>query len=82
LDGNGFYRIARIMGKLFRKEYRHQTIMHCKNSRIKSLSRRRKQEKMDVLEMDELYTYIKKKREEQEYGLMLIWGSCALLHLK
>ena len=28
LEGSGFRRIARIMGKLFRKEYRHQTIMH------------------------------------------------------
>jgi transposase-like protein len=37
---------------------------------------------IEVLEMDELYTYIKKKRIEHEYGLLLIGRDSKLLRLK
>jgi hypothetical protein len=35
-----------------------------------------------ILELDELYTYIKKNRIKSEYGLLLIETGCVLLDLK
>ena len=52
LEENGFRRIARIMSKIFNKNYRYQTIMNwIKNAGLKVLSEKTKQEKVDVLEM-------------------------------
>ena len=64
LEGNGFRRIARIMGKIFGKLYRHQTIQHwIKKAGLKALNKmeEQKHEPMDVVEMDELYTFVKKR---------------------
>ena len=64
LEDCGFRRIARIMSKIFGKHYRHQTIMNwIKKAGLKVLKENSKQEQMDVVEMDELYTYIKKGRK-------------------
>jgi hypothetical protein len=41
-----------------------------------------KTEKIPLLEMDELYSYVKKKRIKSEYGLLLIETGCVLLNLK
>ena len=50
LEGCGFRKIARIMGKLCGKNYRYQTIMHwIKVAGLKVLSEKTKQEKVDVL---------------------------------
>ena len=65
LEGNGFRRIARIMTKTFEKEFRHQTIQYwIKKAGIQVLKQAKERvtsAKMEVLEMDELYTYVKKK---------------------
>ena len=56
------------MSKIFGKHYRHQTIMNWnKKAGLRVLKENSKQEQMDVVEMDELYTYIKKK--EKNTGL-------------
>ena len=39
-------------------------------------------EDIEILEMDELYTYIKKKRVKHEYGLLLIGIEEKMLCLK
>lgn len=39
-------------------------------------------EKIEILEMDELYTYIKKNKTRCEYGLLLIGTDSKMLHLK
>ena len=81
--GCGFRRIAIIMSKLFGKYYRHQTVVNwIKRAGLKVLSAQTKQEKVEVLEMDELYTYVKKKSEKQGFGVLLIGKRCALLRLK
>ena len=68
LEGCGFRRIARIMSKIFNKNCRYQTIMNwIKKAGLRVLKENSKQEQMDVVEMDELYTYIKKK--EKNTGL-------------
>jgi hypothetical protein len=45
-------------------------------------SRNHERETIEVLEMDELYTYIKKKKTKLEYGLLLIGTDLKMLHLK
>ena len=39
-------------------------------------------ETVEILEMDELYTYIKKKKAKYEYGLLLIGTNSKILRLK
>ena len=52
LRGNGFRRIARIMSKIFNKNYRYQTIMNwIQRAGLKVLSEK-KQEKVEVLEVN------------------------------
>lgn len=38
-------------------------------------------EKTDVIEMDEIYTYVQKNREEQPYGLLILGSKSVLLHI-
>ena len=40
-----------------------------------------KPREIEVLEMDELYTYIQKKNNKYEYGLLLIGEEMKLLHI-
>ena len=63
LEGNGFRRIERLMSSLFGKVYRHQTIMKwIKKAGGEALKKQEQQQtKIEVLEMDELHTYVKKK---------------------
>ena len=44
--------------------------------------KKHEKEKIEILEMDELYTYIKKKKTKYEYGLLLIGTDSKMLHLK
>ena len=63
------------MSKIFNKNYRYQTIMNwIKRAGLKVL--------IEVLEMDELYTYVKKKSEKHGFGLLLIGKRCTLVRLK
>ena len=66
LKGGGFRRIAMIMSKLFGKYDRHQTVVNwIKKAGLKVLSVQTKQEKAEVLETDELYTYVKKRAKNK-----------------
>ena len=38
-------------------------------------------EKADIIELDEIYTYVKKRRKEQLYGLLILGDDSVLLHL-
>ena len=67
LEGCGFRRIAIIMSKLFGKYYRHQTVVNwIKRAGLKVLSAQTKQEKAEVFETDELYTYVKKRAKNKD----------------
>jgi transposase-like protein len=37
---------------------------------------------IDEIELDEIFTYVKKNFKEQSYGLLLAENKCVLLHLK
>ena len=43
---------------------------------------KKESKKIPILEMDELYTYVKKKNEKSEFGLLLTETEMKLLHLK
>jgi transposase-like protein len=45
-------------------------------------NREHERETIEILEMDELYTYIKKKKIKYEYGLLLIGTETKMLRLK
>ncbi len=107
LEGNGFRRIARILNQVFKhSKISFQLVNHWINSSGKFVEqeviRRRKeelllkptkQEELAVVELDELYTYIKKNLAETgklgnkkesipEYGLLLIGTQAICLNLK
>ena len=37
--------------------------------------------KADIIELDEIYTYVKKRRNEQSYGLLILGDESVLLHI-
>ena len=67
LEGNGFRRIARILTEMFNKQFRHQTVTQW----IKKAAQKVEEsieplnETIEILEMDELYTFYKKKESDQ-----------------
>lgn len=40
-----------------------------------------KTEQSDIIELDEIYTYVKKRRNGQSYGLLTLDGESVLLHI-
>ncbi|MFC1659568.1 hypothetical protein ACFL0U_03315 [Pseudomonadota bacterium] len=49
---------------------------------IKRRNENQEARKMEILEIDELFTYVKKRQAEYEYGLLLIGTEIKLVHLK
>jgi transposase-like protein len=86
LEGNGFRSIARILRQIFGVRIHDPLIIQWIKKLgfgIKSASSlASKCEKIPLLEMDELYTYIKKKRIRSECGLLLVETGCVLLNFK
>jgi len=103
LEGNGFRSIARSLSTIFASKISFQIVAHwikiageivqkevaIRQSEKSSTSK----ETLPVVEMDELYTYIKKnlakteklencKETTPEYGLLLIGTRAIYLHLK
>lgn len=67
LEGNGFRRTARILSELFKKNFCYRTIMQWvkKEGQILESQKKTPKEAIKILEMDELYTYIKKIRKNK-----------------
>jgi hypothetical protein len=83
LEGCGFRRIARIMSEIFKKRFLYQTIVKwIKKLGNQVMDLQRKCGKVDVLEMDEIYTYVKKRVIKSEYGLLSTEIGCVLVHLR
>ena len=87
LEGNGFRRIARILSKIFNKKFVYQTVIQwIKNFGYslenQQISSQQESKDIEVLEMDELYTYIQKNGIKSGYGLLLTEIGCVLIHLK
>ena len=62
LEGCGFRRIARILSKMFEKHFCYQTVILWIKKEAKKIgsSKVEAKKEIQILEMDELYTYIKK----------------------
>jgi len=102
LEGNGFRRIARCLNAIFGLNISFQLVMKWINSagnivKEEVLNRQNRDNKsketLAVVEMDELFTYVKKnlartvkrangKEITSEYGLLLIGTQAICLHLK
>jgi transposase-like protein len=87
LEGCGFRRTARILGDIFEKVFRWQTVTKWIKQEAKKLLQKELPEvsrktKIPILEMDELYTYVKKKTIRPGYGLLLIGTDSYLIHLR
>jgi hypothetical protein len=83
LEGYGFRRIARIMSEIFKKRFLYQTILKWIRKLGKQvMDLQRKCEKIEVLEMNELYSYVKKRVIKSEYGLLSTETDCVLVHLR
>ena len=63
LEGNGFRATARILTATLGKEFKHRTIITWVKKAGEKLENESvlPQDTIPVLEMDELYTYVKKK---------------------
>ena len=84
LEGCGFRRIARILSGIFNRHVCYQTVIQWikkEAKRIENLEPKN-EGNIQILEMDELYTYIKKKQIKSEFGLLSIGTSFVLLRLK
>ena len=84
LEGCGFRRIARILSNMFERHVCYQTVIQWIKKEAKKVEKiaQEKKEEIQILEMDELYTYIKKNQIKSEYGLLSIGMHSVLLHLK
>ena len=59
LEGNGFRRIARILTQIYGKSFHNQTIIKWVKKAAISLPEHKNHDPMDVVEMNELYTFVK-----------------------
>ena len=60
LEGDDFRRIARILIQIYGKLFHNQTIIKWVKKAAMSLPEHKIHDPMDVVEMDELYTFVKK----------------------
>jgi transposase-like protein len=87
VEGCGFRRISRLLKKIFNVDVCYQLIIKWIKSAAQKIAQtsatsNREMLKVPLLEMDELYTYIKKNRIKSEYGLLLIETGCVLPDLR
>ncbi len=87
LEGNGIRGIARILSEILRVKIHFQTVTKWLNSAAQIVSEeitstKREHKNIEIVEMDELFTYIKKNKIKSEYGLLLTGTSSIYLNLK
>jgi transposase-like protein len=87
VEGNGFRRISRLLKKIFNVDVCYQLVIHWIKSAAEKIDLMKpeseaQKNKVPLLELDELFSYIKKKQIKSEYGLLLIETGYVLLDLK
>jgi transposase-like protein len=82
LEGCGYRMTARILVDIFEKIFRWQTVTKWIKQEAKKLPEVSCKTKIPILEMDELYTYVKKETIRPGYGLLLIGTDAYLIHLR
>ena len=80
LNNNGIRQISRILKispslvlKWLKKAHKHLLELLARRGRIKR--------EVDVIELDEIYTYVKKNFADSRYGLLIADGKSVLLRL-
>ena len=84
-EGTNYRAIARVLSKIFGRKIYYQTIIKWIQKEVDKLPENALENKdshnIAVVEMDELYTYFKRKNEiNSEYGLLLTGTACVCLH--
>ena len=81
LNGVGVRKTALLLGtshvsvlKWLRKA--HETLLHSLENSCSDYS-----EKVDIIEMDEIYTFVQKRGGDSQYGLLILDGKSVLLRL-
>jgi len=89
LEGNGLRAIARILSSIFGVKIYFQTVAKwlkqagdIVEKEVAKVNESTELKKIDLVEMDELYTYIKKNKIKSESGLLLIGMHSVYLNLK
>jgi len=89
INNMGIRAIARVLSICFNTKIYNNNIAHwIKNAgkileeELKTRKQNKEPRKIEILEMDELFTYIKKRQKKSEYGLLLIGTEMKLVHLK
>jgi len=89
-EGNNFRGIARILSKIFDRKISYQLVIHWVQNKLNELPEETPQNaeksNIEIVEMDELFTYFKKNLKTSanmpEYGLLLTATECVCLRLK
>jgi transposase-like protein len=86
LEGCGFRSTARILRKIFSIKINFQHVIYWVKKMGKIVENRAEErhesKDIKILELDELYTFIKKKQTKSEYGLLLTETGLIFLRLK
>ena len=89
LEGNGLRGIARILSEIFDAKIYFQTIAkwlkqagHIVEEEVKSMRNNENNNNIEIVEMDELFTFIKKNKIRSEYGLLLTGMRSVYLNLR
>jgi transposase-like protein len=84
-EGNNYRRIARILSKIFNKKISYQLIIHWIQKEVdkmpENISKNAISSDIEIVEMDELWSFFKKKVVTSEYGLLLTETATVCLHL-
>ena len=83
-EGNNYRRIARILSKIFNKKISYQLIIHWIQKKAdempENINKNQISCDIEIVEMDELWTFFKKKVVTSAYGLLLTETACVCLH--
>ena len=86
LEGCGFRRIARLLQEFHGKKFDYQLAIHWIKKAGKIVEEKMQEplenKEIPVVEMDELYTFIKKNGIKSKYGLLSTEIGAVLLRLK
>ncbi len=83
-EGNNYRRIARILSKIFNQKIYYQTIIKWIQKKVdempEKVSKNATSSDIEIVEMDELWTFFKKKAITSEFGLLLTETASVCLH--
>ena len=83
-EGNNYRRIARILSKIFDKKISYQLVIYWVKNKVAQLpqetSKNETSRQIEIVEMDVLYTFFKKEKNDAEYGLLLTEKTFVCLH--